>query len=69
MSRVVGNGGSRESQETQVLLIIAGFNREGMSGVKDLNINTGKWDLYRRLLEQGKLTVRVAALWAGGRTG
>jgi predicted amidohydrolase YtcJ len=68
VSRVVGNSGPRESQEAQVLRIIAGFNREGMTGAKDLNIGQAKWDLYKRLLEEGKLTVRVAALWQGGRT-
>ena len=68
VSRVVGNSGPRESQEAQVLRIIAGFNREGMTGAKDLNIGQAKWDLYKRLLEEGKLTVRLAALWQGGRT-
>ncbi len=51
-----------------VLRIIAGFNREGMTGAKDLNISQAKWDLYRQLLEEGKLTVRVAALWRVGST-
>ena len=59
-----GRGGG--SQRENVLRIIAGFNREGMTGAKDLNINQGKWDLYRQLLDEGKLTVRVSALWRGG---
>ena len=66
-----GGGGGRgngQGPDAGVRRIIAGFNREGMTAVKDLNINTGKWDLYRRLLDEGSLTVRVFALWAGGRT-
>jgi predicted amidohydrolase YtcJ len=51
-----------------VLRIIAGFNREGMTGAKDLNITQAKWDLYKQLLDEGKLNVRVTALWRGGGT-
>jgi len=59
-----GGGGLRDN----VLRIIAGFNREGMTGAKDLNISQAKWDLYKQLLDEGKLTVRVFALWSGGGT-
>ena len=51
-----------------VLRIIAGFNREGMTGAKDLNISQAKWDLYKQLLDEGKLNVRMFALWRGGAT-
>ena len=51
-----------------VLRIMAGFNREGMTGAKDLNITQAKWDLYKQLLDEGQLTVRVTALWRGGAT-
>jgi predicted amidohydrolase YtcJ len=51
-----------------VLRIIEGFNREGMTGAKDLNISRAKWDLYRQLLDEGRLNVRVTALWRGGAT-
>jgi hypothetical protein len=51
-----------------VLRIIAGFNREGMTGAKDLNVSQAKWDVYRQLLDEGLLNVRVAALWRGGAT-
>jgi predicted amidohydrolase YtcJ len=51
-----------------VLRIIEGFNREGMTGAKDLNISQAKWDLYAQLLDEGKLTVRMFALWPGGGT-
>jgi predicted amidohydrolase YtcJ len=61
-----GRGGDRMREN--VLRIIAGFNREGMTGAKDLNVSQAKWDLYRQLLDEGRLDVRVAALWRGGST-
>jgi predicted amidohydrolase YtcJ len=64
-----GGGGRRGgSMREDVLRIIAGFNREGMTGAKDLNVSQAKWDLYKQLLEEGRLNVRVAALWRGGST-
>ena len=63
-----GGGGRGNTMREDVLRIIAGFNREGMTGAKDLNISQAKWDLYRQLLDEGKLTVRVAALWRVGPT-
>jgi predicted amidohydrolase YtcJ len=63
-----GGGGGRGNMRDDVLRIIAGFNREGMTGAKDLNITQAKWDLYKQLLDEGKLTVRVTALWRGGAT-
>jgi len=59
-----GGAGMRDN----VLRIIEGFNREGMTGAKDLNISQAKWDLYKQLLDEGKLNVRVFALWRGGAT-
>jgi predicted amidohydrolase YtcJ len=61
-----GRGGDRMREN--VLRIIAGFNKEGMTGAKDLNVSQAKWDLYKQLLDEGKLDVRVAALWRGGST-
>ena len=66
--RVGGGGGGRGNMRADVLRIISGFNREGMTGAKDLNITQAKWDLYKQLLDEGKLTVRVTALWRGGGT-
>ena len=63
-----GGGGGRGSMRDDVLRIIAGFGAEGMTGAKDLNITPQKWDLYKQLLEEGKLNVRVCALWRGGAT-
>jgi len=63
-----GGGGGRGNMREDVLRIIDGFNREGMTGAKDLNVAQAKWDLYRQLLDEGKLNVRVAVLWRGGST-
>jgi predicted amidohydrolase YtcJ len=43
------------------------FNREGMTGVKDPSIGQDKYDLYRELLAQNKMTVHAFVLWMGGR--
>jgi predicted amidohydrolase YtcJ len=61
-----GRGGG--TLRDNVLRIIEGFNREGMTGAKDLNISQQKWDLYKQLLEEGQLNVRMFALWPGGGT-
>jgi predicted amidohydrolase YtcJ len=63
-----GAAGGRGDMRADVLRIIEGFNREGMTGAKDLNISQAKWNLYRELLDEGRLTVRVFALWRGGAT-
>lgn len=63
-----GAGGGRGNMREDVLRIIEGFNREGMTGAKDLNVTQAKWDLYKQLVDEGKLNVRVAVLWRGGST-
>jgi len=54
---------TREQQKNGIVKIIQDFNREGMTGAKDPGIFQSKWDLYEELLREGKLTVRVFALW------
>ena len=44
------------------------FNAEGMTGAKDPGVGDAAWESYRRVLADGGLTVRVFALWPGGRT-
>ena len=58
---------TREQQKAGLLKIIEDFNAEGMTGAKDPGIGEMKWELYRELLQEGKLTVRVFALWSGAR--
>jgi predicted amidohydrolase YtcJ len=70
IARGGGAGGDDRSNNMRadVLRIIAGFNREGMTGAKDLNVSETKWNLYKQLLDEGLLNVRVAMLWRGGAT-
>ena len=56
---------TRDQQKAGLVKIIEDFNREGMTGAKDPGIGERKWELYGELLKEGKLTVRVFALWAG----
>jgi predicted amidohydrolase YtcJ len=46
----------------------ASFNREGMTGLKDPGIDRAVWDAYQSVLDEGRLTVRVFALWRVGDT-
>ncbi len=39
-----------------------------MTGAKDPGIGPEKWELYREILAENRLTVRVFALWSGGTT-
>jgi predicted amidohydrolase YtcJ len=54
------------------------FNREGMTGAKDPGIGSAldydpqdameTWDAYQNVFAEGRLTVRVFALWPAGKT-
>jgi len=59
---------TRDQEREGLLKIVKDFNKEGMTGAKDPGIQPDKWDLYRELLNDGRLTVRVFALWMGART-
>ena len=59
---------SRDQMKQGILRIIRDFNAEGMTGAKDPGIGPEKWDLYREILAEDQLTVRMFALWSGGRT-
>ncbi len=58
---------TRDQLKQGLVKIIEDFNREGMTGAKDPGIGPEKWDLYEELLREGRLTVRVFALWSGAR--
>lgn len=51
-----------------ILNMIEGFHAEGMTALKDPGIDDLTWNVYRQLLDEGKLTVRVFPLWLGGNT-
>jgi predicted amidohydrolase YtcJ len=59
---------TREQQKNGILKLIEDFNREGMTGAKDPGIFESKWELYQEILREGRLTVRMFALWSGGRS-
>ena len=58
---------TREQQKEGLLALIRDFNKEGMTAAKDPGIGQQKWELYQELLKEGRLTVRMFALWAGAR--
>ena len=58
---------TRDQLKQGLLKIIADFNKEGMTGAKDPGIGEAKWELYQEILREGRLTVRVFALWSGAR--
>ncbi len=47
---------------------MADFNKEGMTAAKDPGMEPGAWQLYEELFNEKKSTVRVFALFRGGRT-
>jgi predicted amidohydrolase YtcJ len=59
---------SAEQERNGILHSIDGLHAEGMTAVKDASIAPHTWDVYRKLLEDGKLTVRVFTLWYAGTT-
>ncbi len=48
--------------------LAAAFNRECMTGLKDPGIDMSTWEAYQDVLADGHLSVRVFALWSGGRS-
>ena len=48
--------------------IVKAFNAEGMTGVKDPGVSPQAWDTYKKVQADSALTVRVFALWLGGRS-
>ncbi len=58
---------TRDQQRAGIVRIIEDFNKEGMTGAKDPGISPAKWELYQELQKEGKLTVRLFALWSGAR--
>jgi len=58
---------TRDQQRAGIVRIIEDFNKEGMTGAKDPGISPAKWELYQELQKEGKLNVRLFALWSGAR--
>jgi predicted amidohydrolase YtcJ len=58
---------TRDQERAGIVRIIEDFNKEGMTGAKDPGIGQMTWDIYEQLLKEGRLTVRMFALWSGAR--
>ena len=59
---------SAEQRRAGVLEMARAFNTEGMTGAKDPGISESVWDAYQAVQANGGLSVRLFALWRGGRT-
>jgi predicted amidohydrolase YtcJ len=59
---------SPEQEHNGILHMIGALHQEGMTAVKDASISPQTWDSYRKVLDEGKLTVRVFTLWFAGST-
>ena len=57
-----------EQERKGILHIIDGLHQEGMTAVKDADIQPHTWDAYYQVLQEGKLTERVFVLWDAGTT-
>ena len=58
---------THDQQRNGLLKMMADFNAEGMTAAKDPGIEPSRWALYRELLNDNKSTVRIFALFRGGR--
>lgn len=59
---------SAEQRRKGIEHIMGVLNSEGMTGAKDPGIGPDTWAAYKAVLEEGKLTAHVCALWSGGVT-
>lgn len=57
-----------EQWRNGILRMVDTLHHEGMTAVKDPDIQPPIWDAYHQLLEEKKLTVHVCVLWHGGTT-
>jgi predicted amidohydrolase YtcJ len=57
-----------EQRRAGILRSIETLHQEGMTAVKDPDIERPTWDAYRQLLDEGKLKERICVLWHAGTT-
>jgi len=55
-----------EQTRAGIIDLAGRFNSEGMTAAKDPGIGLETWEAYQNVLAQGKLKVRIFALWNGG---
>ncbi len=61
-------GRNMQQTEAGIRDLAQAFAAEGMTGLKDPGMNGATFDAYKRVAAEGKLPVRVFALWRGGST-
>jgi predicted amidohydrolase YtcJ len=59
---------SPEQERAAILHVIDALHQEGMTAIKEARIEPQTWDWYRKVFDEGKLTLRVFTLWAAGAT-
>ena len=59
---------TREQNEQGIRELAKAFNAEGMTALKDPNINGATFEMYKKIAAEGALPVRVFALFGGGRS-
>jgi hypothetical protein len=57
-----------EQEHAAILHIIDELHSEGMTAIKEGDIQPHTWDAYKRVLDENKLKVRVFTLWDVGTT-
>jgi predicted amidohydrolase YtcJ len=57
-----------DQEHAAILHIIDELHAEGMTAIKEGDIQPHTWDAYKRVLDENKLTVRVFTLWDVGKT-
>lgn len=57
-----------QQERSGILHVIEELHREGVTAIKDADIQQHSWDAYSQLLIDGKLAVRVFVLWHAGTT-
>lgn len=57
-----------QQERKAILHMIDVLHREGMTAIKEADIQQRTWDSYRQVLDDGKLTIRVFTLWHAGTT-
>jgi predicted amidohydrolase YtcJ len=59
---------THDQQRATLLKMMEVFNQEGMTAAKDPGIDSGRFELYRELLNENQFTVRINALILAGTT-
>jgi predicted amidohydrolase YtcJ len=57
-----------DQEHEAILHIIGALHSEGMTAIKEADIQQHTWDAYKRVLDENRLKVRVFTLWDVGKT-